>query len=120
MVNRSRLVKLIVLCALISACAPKISPNQKPLSYANEVLLRVYELQTTAIDLTNTKQITKEQGTIIVEFTVATAKVLKEMPSGWQGMVRGAWDTINIKIGPLIPSNLQLIWKLLDGLIRAL
>ncbi len=115
---RTKLISLsfILLPILVFACAPKDLPVElKPAYTANEVLIRVNELQRTAISLYDStpKGITKSQADVIVKFTTSSASIIKQSMNGWQGSVKQSWAELN-KVYKPTDTRLQTIWNLID------
>jgi hypothetical protein len=109
----------LILCV---GCAPKtLPPELKPAYTANEVLVRVYELQDTVIKLYDAQPrgITKESADVIVRFTVSTATILKSSVIGWQQTVKASWSALKLNYTPTEPS-LVIIWNLVDVMIQSL
>lgn len=117
-----RIFCVLTVAALMAACAPKdLPPDVKPAYTANEVLIRVDELQKTVIALYDgtPRGITKERADLIVGFTVDAAKTLRAVPQGWQATIKAGWNTLKLKI-PVPEGNLQTIWSIVDHLITAI
>ena len=117
---------ILSICAfafmLCVGCAPKtIPPDIKPVYTANEVLMRVGELQDTVIALhdANPQGITKENADYIVRFTVSTAIIIQSSMSGWQATVKASWNELKQKYTPTEP-KLLVIWNLTDVMIQSL
>ena len=113
---------LLVVIGLSVACLPKdLPPDVKPAFTANEILIRVDELQKTVIAAFDStpRGISKERADLIVRFTVDAAKVLREVPVGWQSSVKAAWNALKTRIGTP-ESQLQTLWSIVDRLITAL
>lgn len=114
---------LILICIIGYACAPKtLPPELKPSYEANEVLLRIQELQTTVINLNHMSPpgVTKDRADKIVEWTTTSAKAIKNTLAGdWKTTVKEGWNTLKKQIG--IPeSGLQSTWLLVDYIISTL
>jgi hypothetical protein len=102
--------------------APKgLPPELKPAYTANEVLVRVHELQDTVIKLYDAQPrgITKESADIIVRFTVSTATILKSSMDGWQQTVKASWSALKKQYTPT-DSTMLITWNLLDVMIQSL
>lgn len=103
-------------------CAPKGLPLElKPAYTANEVLIRVQELQNTVISLYDAtpRGITKDRADILVKFTVTTASVIKSSLAGWQSTVKASWAELKKNFTPT-EVKLQTIWNLVDAMMGVL
>lgn len=119
---KTSLALLLAVMGLSIACLPKdLPPDVKPAFTANEVLIRVDELQKTTIALFDStpRGITKERADMIVRFTVDAAKVLREVPVGWQSTVKASWVALKSRI--VAPEGqLMTLWNIVDTLITGL
>jgi hypothetical protein len=119
---RRNLSIIIILSCVALACAPKnIPPELKPAYTANEVLLRVQELQNTVISLYDStpRGISKVSADLIVRFTVSTATILQNSPAGWKETVQASWSALKSQYTPTDVS-LQIVWNMTDVLITSL
>lgn len=113
---------VLLLVSLSVACAPTtIPPELKPSYTANEVLMRVQELQNTVIGLYDAKPrgITKDSADVIVRFTVSAATIIQGSLAGWQQTVKAAWSALKLQYAPT-DTSLQVIWNLTDVMINSL
>jgi hypothetical protein len=114
--------RILLLFVIVSGCAPAtLPPDVKPAFTANEVLIRVNELQKTVIELYDSepKGITKERAELIVFWCVQTAKTLREIPAGWQKTVVATWDNLLVQI-KVPEGGLQTVWTIVDTLMKGL
>jgi len=117
-----RAFSLSVFILVLIACAPKeLPPDVKPAFTANEVLIRVDELQKTVIELYDSepRRITRERAELIVFWCVQTAKTLREVPAGWQKTVVATWDNLLVQI-KVPEGGLQTVWMVVDTLMKGL
>lgn len=117
-----QLIVVISLFVLFSACVPKnLPPELKPAYTANEVLIRVHELQKLTIGLFDSKPplISKQRADLIVKFTVSAAEVIKNSLTGWQATLKSMWKQLNQLI-PDPPGELNMIWTLTGQLVEAI
>lgn len=110
---------VLVVFVVFIACAPNLPPEVKPVYTANEILIRVSELQKTTIELYDNQHITKERAELIVTWCVNSAKTLREVPAGWQATIVATWENLVSKI-PVPEGGLQTIWELINTLIMSL
>lgn len=69
------------------------TPQGKQAYTADQILIRVGELQDTVIAANGSGAISTPTARIIVKFTVDAAVLLKTVPSGWQATLSAAWQT---------------------------
>lgn len=111
---------LIFALVLTSAgCAPKSiqTPEGKAAYTANEVLIRVGELQKAAIHANQDGALSDANAVAIVGYTVDSAEVLRAVPSGWYGPVSKGYHALRKRLSPevfKIP-QLRLIFLGLDA-----
>jgi hypothetical protein len=117
------LIPFIVFLA-VSACTPPPSIETEPGKkawYAEQVLQRIDEVQNITIQLSKTTPPTlkMETATVIVQFCVSSAKVVKEMPDGWPKVVLAAFNEIKTKLPAEVAQNPTLVTALavLEGLL---
>ena len=114
-------IPLAIIIAIVSCVPKQLPPELKPLYTANEVLIRVHELQKLTIGLHDAQpsQISKERANLIVQFTVSAAEVVKGSLSGWQQTLKTMWNQLKASIKA--PENgLLSVWILTDAVIEAL
>jgi hypothetical protein len=120
--NRIRSNEIIIIATIVAliGCVPKdLPPDLKPAYTANEILIRVHELQQLTIGLHDSGIVTKERADLIVRFTVLAADVIKNSISGWEQTIKSAWKQLNQLI--LKPeTELDSIWTMMDWLIKGL
>jgi hypothetical protein len=84
-----------------TACSPPASiqtPQGKAAYTADQIVIRVNELQAAAIQAEANKGIDTATARIIVQFAVSADKTLKEVPAGWQAAVAKAWAETKAKL----------------------
>jgi hypothetical protein len=115
---------------LFVGCANNNGPipaNLTPAYTANEVLLRVQELQRTVIALHDAKPsiIAKDKADIIVLFTTSTASIVQnsintpDPSNNWPQVVKASWDDLNREYTPTDP-QLKVAWAFLDVMLKSL
>lgn len=122
LISYSFIIPILLVLASVLNCAPKtLPPELKPAYTANEVLIRVSELQKTVIGLYDStpKRIEKSQADLIVKFTTSSASIIKQVPAGWQASVKQSWLELKKQYTPTNLS-LQTIWNLVDAMIGVL
>jgi hypothetical protein len=121
--KKKSIITSYLLLLLIISCAPKtLPPELKPAYTANEVLIRVQELQTLTIKLYDSTPplIPKDKAELIVKFTIVAAELTSASLNGWINSLKRSWIELNKQMQFNIPENLQLVWKLVDAVIMAL
>jgi hypothetical protein len=117
-----RALSLAIIISLFVACAPKnLPPELKPAYTANEILIRIQELQKTTIGLYDAtpRAISKERADLIVKFTIVAAEATQKSLQGWQQTIKSAWAQLNQQL--LVPDKgLETLWNLVDAMIGAL
>ena len=124
---RSLIAAVLVACSLsfTTACAktpPNLTPQAQAAFKADQVLVRVGELQDTAIALNKTTPPTLNDHDAVlgVRFTVLALKTIHDTPSGWRVTVLNAYDTLKQNLPPPTKAQLQSTFDLLDALFAAL
>lgn len=117
-----RVYEIIIALLLISACAAKTYETDKArqADKANEIVLRVNELQRAAISANASGAVDVNTTTIIVQFTVDANVILKTIPNGWQATLRTSWTTAKSKFPPNLNLAVKASVDLVDSLIGAL
>lgn len=117
---RQRLL-LLVLAWAISGCGPKIPANTDPQTraafYANEAVLRLGELQNAAIASNRSGAISDRDAILVVRFTVASTKTVKEAPGGWVPTVRAAYTQLRPQLSAPEGSTVAVALAVLDALL---
>ena len=117
-----RALSLSIFIVVLVACIPKdLPPDVKPAFTANEILIRVGELQKTVIELydSNPRGITKERAELVVFWCVNAAKTLREVPAGWQKTIVASWENLLVQI-KVPEGGLQTIWSIIDTMMKGL
>lgn len=95
-------VAVLGVVALVSpACVhppATLSPAGQTAFTADQVVLRVNELENAAMDASAKSLITVPQARVIVAFCVDADKTLKVLPSGWRVSLQQAWTLAKVKI----------------------
>lgn len=94
MVKRIFPALVLGLALLAPACHTPVSvqtPAGQVAYTADQIVLRVNELQTAAIQAQATGGLSEATTRRIVQFAVAADKTLKDTPAGWQVTVATAW-----------------------------
>lgn len=106
---------VLLLALLALACPPPatLSPAGQKAYAANELIIRVGELQAAAIDAnaridpaTNAPALATATTRRVVTFCVETTKTLKALPSGWQATVKTGFASLQ---GVLTPQEKQAL-----------
>ena len=96
-------VGFFVTGAMTGACAPPPhiqSPEAKVAYTADQVAVRINELQATAIKANAEGALSVNDTRRIVQFCVAANKALKDTPAGWQKAVASAWQEVRRDLPP--------------------
>lgn len=93
---------LLILCLAGAACHAPVSvqtPAGKTAYTADQIVVRVNELENAAIQANSTGGLPVATTRTIVEFCVGADQTLKATPAGWQATVSTAWAAAKVKIG---------------------
>lgn len=101
-----RFIIPFVLIALLSgaACTAPVSVQTtagKVAYTADQIVIRVNELQNAAIQANANGALPTATTRLIVEFAVSADKTLKEAPNGWQSTVSKLWAETKAKLPPM-------------------
>jgi hypothetical protein len=126
---------LILVLALVASACAKVTPETPKAATAikaDEVLLRVKELQSAVLTACWPDGVMKSEcvpGGIstpamreFVKATIDVAKVAKEVPAGWQATVKASWGQAKPRILALVPfpQAVQIALGIADTLIGGL
>jgi len=79
-----------------------IVTQQGKIAYtADQIAVRVSELQNAAIAANAQQQLSDEKTRTIVQFCVASARVLAQTPNGWQASLQTAWTQAKSQAGAI-------------------
>lgn len=115
--QRHNLIPVILL--VLVACAPKTLPPELKSAYtANEVLMRVSELQKTTIGLYDRKVIDKNYAEPIVMFTILAAEAIENhlVDANWRVEIKKLWIELK-QIIKKVPTEFEMVWTLTDLMI---
>ncbi len=117
---------LLILCLSLTpvtlACHPPATITTQPGKIAftaDQIVVRVNELQSAAVQANASGALDTANTRTIVEFSVAADKVLKATPSGWQSTVKALWTQARPKI-TTSNTTVQLAVTALSGILEAL
>src|SRR5580765_4998338 len=124
-----RTINVLWICCILNSlslifisCMPPTSivttPGKIALA-ADQVAVRVNELQAAAIQANANSALDQPTTKIIVEFTVSADKVLSATPTGWEATVVKLWQEASPKIHTTNPT-VQFAITALTGLLGAL
>lgn len=102
--KRYALPFVLILALSGAACSPPVTVQTtagKAAFTADQVVLRVNELQAAAIQANANGALPTATTRLIVEFAVGADKTLKEAPNGWQATVSKAWAETKGKLPPI-------------------
>lgn len=117
---------ILVLCLVVGfvaapGCASKAPPNLTPVGLhaytADQVAVRVAELQNAAIAAEASGAMPTATARIIVQFAVGAAVTLKAVPTGWPQTLATAWAATKAQIGPITSPLLATAAGALDVVI---
>lgn len=117
-----RYLVLTLVLAVGLACAPKsanLSPAGQAAFTADQVVVRLGELQDAAITANQDGSLDKATANAIVRFTVDGAKTCKAAPAGWQDTVRAGWAALKGALAETVKTRLKIVLAAVDALIGA-
>ncbi len=97
-------MKRFLLCLVLAAAPacmhapPNLSAQGKIAYTADSVLVRVGELERTAIQANKTGGLSDGTTKIILQFSKDAAKIAKDTPNGWQASLTTLWATAKPRI----------------------
>jgi len=114
-----------LLALALSACVAPVSvqtPEGKRAWQANEVVTRIGAVQAMAIQAEATGGLTTAQARVIVTYCVASAKVAKTYPKGWEQTVLVGFREMKAQLPPAVLQSSPLTYTLaiLEGMLTAL
>lgn len=113
---------LLVLSLLSAGChAPTTvqTPQGKIAFTADQIAIRVGELQNTAIQANATGALPEATTRTIVTFCVQAAMVLQSAPGGWQAIVANSWKAAKIQIPPQTNPAIIAAMSAVDAVLAA-
>lgn len=98
-----QLLLILLLCGAAGCAHPPTfqSPIGQHAYTADQISLRVNELQSAAIAANSNGGLPTGTTRMIVEFAVAADKTLAAVPNGWQATLRAAWAETKTKAGAI-------------------
>lgn len=96
---------VLIGCLLFAGGCATAAPNLTPVGQhaytADQVAMRVAELQNAAIQAEATGGLPTPTTRIIVQFAVTAAPTLRAVPTGWPQTITAAWVAAQTQIGPV-------------------
>lgn len=118
------LAPMILVVALAgSACTPPptiVTPQGKVAYTADQVAVRVNELQNAAIQANTQGGLDIATTRLIVKFCVAADQTLQTTPSGWQATLKASFAAFSKTLPATMNPNVQLLVTSLGTIINAL
>lgn len=105
----------------VSACAPPSiqTPAGKTAYTADQIVLRVNELENAAIQANATGGLDVRTTKTLVEFAVAADQTLKVTPAGWQTTVGTAWAQAKRSLPPITNAAVSAAMSGVDLVLAA-
>lgn len=103
----------------VTSCAPKSiqTPAGRAAYSADQVVLRIGELQTATIDANRGGALSDAIAIKVVRFCVDANKTLKAVPSGWQPTVATAYHQLRAELTDRDRQSIALYIAALDALL---
>jgi len=107
-----------------AACAhtpPNLTPEAQAAFKADQVLVRVGELQDAAIALNKTTPpaLSDRDAVMVVRFTTLAMKTIHDVPSGWKVTVVNAYTTLKQNLPPASKTQLAAVFDTIDLLLAS-
>jgi hypothetical protein len=114
-----RILVFVAFLAIAACHAPvTITTPQGHAAYtADQIVLRVNELQNAAIQAQATGALPTATARTIVEFCVSADKTLAATPSGWQATVGAAWAEAKTKLPAITNPSVQAAVNAVDVIL---
>lgn len=118
-----RLVLLLLLsatsCETLACTAPVtvITPQGKIAYTADQIVVRVNELQNAAIQANTTNGLDTNSTRTIVQFCLAANGLLRSTPSGWQQTLQVAWMDAKVKLAGVKNQTVLTAMSLVDAVL---
>lgn len=112
-----------VLAVMLPACAAPVSvktPEGQAAWAADQVVQRVGELQAMVIQLERTGGMTTAEARVVVQWTVAASKVLKEAPAGRWKMLWSSYLELRQALPPGLTPPVLTSLAVMEGMLRTL
>lgn len=91
----------LVLTAACHAPVTVVTPEGKAAFTADQIVLRINNLQNAAIQAEATGGLSTDTTRTLVEFAVTANRTLKTVPDGWQQSVATAWAETKKRLPPI-------------------
>ncbi len=116
MTKRLAPIMLLVLLACNAPASIK-TPEGKTAFTADQIVLRVGELQNATMQAERTGGIPTAAARTIITFTVSANKILRDTPAGWQATIATSWRELKPKIPADVRDRLAVVWAAVDFLV---
>lgn len=125
MIEPRRRTALMLVLVVMWACAkapPNLSPQGQVAFKADQIVLRVGELQNAATQANAGGALDEATTRTIVTWTVSAAQILKTTPAGWQAALVSSWTAVkgNLPLRSITNPTVQLAFTAVDAIIGGL
>lgn len=125
-----RRLRILVLCAALAvgvsgasaACRhhPNVVTPQGQVAYsADQIVLRVNELQNAAIQAEASGGLSTDATRKIVQFAVSANQTLKATPNGWRATVKAGWSATKVQLPAITNPAVQAAIAALEAVLEA-
>lgn len=116
------LIIVVACCIMLSGCAPVTvqTPAGRTAYTADQIALRVNELENAAIQANATGALPVATTRTLVEFAVSADQTLAATPTGWLATVTTAWNAAKAKIGAVSNPALVAAMGAVDAVLGGL
>lgn len=112
-----RLYRMLLVFLIVAACTPPSTIVTEPgkIAYqADQIAVRVNELQKAAIQAEANGGLPTETTRLIVEFAVSANRVLQKTPAGWRETVTQSWVETKKRLPPITNPTIQVALDAVD------
>lgn len=91
-----RIAAYLIVLALVAGCVPKNITTETGKKYytANQIAIRINQLQTLVINLETQKILSVDTTRVIVRFCVTANTTLQQVPEGWGKTIYVLWQGV--------------------------
>lgn len=106
--------------AVAANCAhtpPNLSPQARTAFNADQVVVKLGQIQTTVIDANHTGGVPDRVEVPIVQFTVAALKTIRDVPNGWLATVQTGLAQLKAALSPDDLKTYAVYFLLIDTVL---
>ncbi len=114
-----RLFLILALSFGLTACTrtPNLTPQAQVAYSADQIVLRINELQNAAIAANSNGGLSRDTTRLIVTFCVNADRTAKDAPLGWEKTLGTAWVVLKTEIPTPMPPILASVVAAVDAVL---